>query len=364
MRSGEAATAEGVSVITPSWNNPANVGRFLTAMGTACKTVDAPTEIIVVDDSVPARAVEIRELCDAHDAHYVRGPRAVGAKRNRGARQARYSVLLFVDSDCIATERLVAEHLRSHREAEGGIGAVAGPVTVRDGGTDLASQVARRAMHANPPFEWGATHQVLEWAPTANVSVSAEAFHAVGGFDEHPFTVNGGEDVDLGVRLTAAGRPVVGNARARVNHGTEPESIRSLFKKVHRYGRADVFLRTRHAERSEPHGNRTTVAVTAGLAGLAVGRATGCRAIALAAPAVAVALLGSQRLRARPDGTADGLPARLVARAVDASFDVGTFSEALRRGSPRLILGRFPYYTDEHFRKTPQEDPRRQEGPA
>lgn len=47
-----------------------------------------------------------------------------GRKRNVGAREAKYDIVLFLDSDCIATPNLLNEHYKMYTDDH--VGAVAG----------------------------------------------------------------------------------------------------------------------------------------------------------------------------------------------------------------------------------------------
>jgi hypothetical protein len=332
------------------------VRRFLDAARHCLAAAGVPTELIVVDDSM-RDAEAIRRLCAAAGAIYLRGPRRVGAKRNVGARVARYGVIAFIDSDCIPTPQLLTHHLRAY-DAPGRVGAVAGPVVAAPG-TSFAARVARYARDVNAPFGWAMRYTQLGWAPTANLSVAAEAFRAAGGFDEHSATVNGGEDVDLGVRMTAAGWRIVGSPAATVQHGGAPDPVQVLLRKALRYGRADAYLRERHPQRHRWHVNRATLGLAAGvLAGRLAGARTG-RATVAAGAAVWVGLLGVEAgRRPAPVRPAD-VPAALLAAVVDVTFDAGAMAEAVRRGRPRLMLGRFAYQMPGEFVRRPSGAPRR-----
>jgi GT2 family glycosyltransferase len=349
--SAEELARQGVSVITPCRNNPEEMTRFLKAISASRAIADEPVEVIVVDDSGPEAGVRISDACRIHGATYIRGPRNVGEKRNRGAERARYDLLLFVDSDCLATPSLIAEHLHAHRRPPcQSVGAVAGATLIVDT-DDVASKVVRHAKNANVPFGWAKFYRQLGWAPTANLSISTTAFRSIDGFDERTFTVNGGEDVDLGVRLTMAGWIIVGNANAEVRHGTQSESVPSLIKKANRYGRADVYLRTRHPQRAEFYLNPATAALVVGLlgGGAAASGRWWLRAGMWAAVWVAAAMsLPVSPVVSQPP-CVHNLSVKILAKLVDFAFDVGALTEAIRRRRPSMALGRFIYYRREEF---------------
>ena len=84
-----------------------------------------PTELLIVDDSSEQDAAAIRDMCERYDARYLFLTPSVSAKRNLGAREAQYPVVLFLDSDCLVTENILSEHARCYAENEK-TGAVCG----------------------------------------------------------------------------------------------------------------------------------------------------------------------------------------------------------------------------------------------
>src|SRR5262245_50587638 len=130
----DARTAtSGISVVIPTRGNPHMVARLLTSLERSAHELPPGTdhEVIVVDDSERANGDAISEACARAGARYARGPRRVGAKRNLGVSLSRHSVILFIDSDCVATPGLLRVHLEAHATATAPsgrrIGAVAGP---------------------------------------------------------------------------------------------------------------------------------------------------------------------------------------------------------------------------------------------
>ena len=83
-------------------------------------------EVLIVDDSSETESNQIRESCNKLDCKYLYYENAVSAKRNYGVQQARNEVILFLDSDCIATEHILERYAEKYSEP--GVAAVAGPL--------------------------------------------------------------------------------------------------------------------------------------------------------------------------------------------------------------------------------------------
>ena len=66
----------------------------------------------------PEQGAILERLCGSEDAIFLRGTRSAGAKRNLAAERATYDLLLFVDSDCLATESLLLHHLDALESAD------------------------------------------------------------------------------------------------------------------------------------------------------------------------------------------------------------------------------------------------------
>lgn len=204
----------GISIVVPVYRDATRAIAAVAALAALPTPDGAPAEIIVVDDgSSDHTATRIADRC-AGLATLVALPANVGrtAARNAGARAARGATVVFVDCDCLpATDALLVAHART---LAGGACASVGPVHGTGSGFWHAFQVRssqrrERLMRSGAPYA----------GSTQNLAVRADAFRAIGGFDER-YAGYGFEDRDLLVRLGAHG-PVAWTAGALVLHCDE-----------------------------------------------------------------------------------------------------------------------------------------------
>ncbi len=339
----------GLSVVIPVRGRVSQLRRLVDSLRVAIGECAEPVEVIVVDDSAAVDARLHRQTCATIDARYLTGPRRVGAKRNVGVRSASYDLVLFIDSDCLATPDLLRRHVATLRAQPDTVGAVAGPTYVQEAGTAV-SRVMSRSRLLNSAFEWPGLARQVGWATTSNLAVRRCAFDAVGGFAERALTVVGGEDVDLGIRLTKAGYRIVCDPDAVVIHDKGSiESLGTVCRRLVNYGRSGQWLLRVHPDRGRPKLNRIGAVAVAALAGLAVTRVSR-RGGALLLPAVVAALLARDaRERLGDQGPSPRAVAdALACSVVDWSFDLGEVIAACQLGRPGQLFTGFEWQ-DEAF---------------
>jgi GT2 family glycosyltransferase len=340
----------------PTKGSPLMVARLLDSLTRSAKELPASVryELIVVDDSEPLDRKAIEEACAANSARYLRGPRRVGAKRNHGVAHAKHELILFIDSDCVATPGLLRQHIDAHRtlSAPSGrpVAAVAGPTIVDDPDSAPAWRIVKQSVVVNAPWNWPLHFSEVWWAATSNLSVRRAAFEDVGGFDPETFTVVGGEDVDLGVRLHAAGYATVCSREAVVGHATDGiTSLRQFQRKLLLYGRACVYNCTRQPEHARWSANPLTLLGIGLLAGLLP---RGGRVAALATAAT-LAWFGRDVVRTFRRGHGS-VGHAIAATSVDWCFHLGITAEALARRRPALAMKRFEYFEQDKFFTWPE----------
>lgn len=159
-----------ISFIVPAHNEEAWIGRCLSAIHDAMKSVGELYEVIVVDDASTDTTTAIAQQHGARAIHVEH--RMISATRNSGAREARGDILIFVDADTLVNEPVIQSILRGI-----GKGAVGGGCVPRfDGRLPLSW----RLMYPLLPF--GA--HVLHLTGGACQFCTRDAFTAIGGFSE------------------------------------------------------------------------------------------------------------------------------------------------------------------------------------
>jgi|HubBroStandDraft_6_1064221.scaffolds.fasta_scaffold313499_2 GT2 family glycosyltransferase len=135
----------------------------------------------------------VRHLCGSYSGR--------AAARNAGISAARGDIVLFNDSDILASPDLLSTHLRRHRERRN-IALVGLEVQVADIEEYRYKRDNPAARgHLHPP-----SRKKLSWLYflTGNASVRRDDLVRAGGFDED-FTGYGHEDLELGYRLQKMG---------------------------------------------------------------------------------------------------------------------------------------------------------------
>jgi glycosyltransferase involved in cell wall biosynthesis len=125
--------------------------------------------------------------------------------RNVGIGLARGEVVVFIDSDVVVVPTFLETHLRLHREHDGKRIYVQGLAVDTDDFDDPLATPVRAHDRSAARFA------------TNNVSVPKAYLDEVGGFDEG-FVAYGWEDLELGLRLEAAGVGIVRTREARGFH--------------------------------------------------------------------------------------------------------------------------------------------------
>jgi glycosyltransferase involved in cell wall biosynthesis len=166
-----------ISVIVPATNNPATLLHCCDAL-IACQ--DPPEEIVVIDGPGDANAATARNL---------------------GADRATGDILLFVDAD-VEVLPDVMTRIRAAFAADDDLAALFGSYD-DDPGAPGVTSAFRNLLHHHV-HQAAAGPATTFW--TGLGAVRRESFLEVGGFDE---AVEYMEDIDLGMRLAEADRPIV-----------------------------------------------------------------------------------------------------------------------------------------------------------
>ena len=261
---GEGAKTVGwprLSVIVPAHNAGLHLSRCLEALRTCGYT---PFEVIVVDD---CSTDNTRQIAERYGARCVRTPQMMGpgGARNLGVRHAGGEIVVFVDADVVIPPdalRAIAEEFKRDPELAG----VFGSYDEAPAWSDFLSQY-KNLMH-HYVHQISSECAVTFWAGCG--AMRKEVFEEFGGFDAQKYSKPSIEDIELGFRVTQAGRRIRLSKRLQVKH-LKRWTVGGLL-------RADIFyravpwtkliLKTGRLPRdlNLTHGSR----VSAGLAGLLV----------------------------------------------------------------------------------------------
>lgn len=177
-----------LTVVVPASDGPSTLPRCLAALERSTE----PAAVEVVD--APANS----------------GP---AAARNAGAARANGAIVVFVDSD-IEVHPCALRRLREALERDPQLDAVFGAYDEHPEAPSIVSRfrnLLHHHIHVSSPGP-----ATTFWAGLG--AVRREAFESVGGFDEHRFPRPSVEDIDLGMRLSAAGRRIALEPAARGTH--------------------------------------------------------------------------------------------------------------------------------------------------
>lgn len=194
-----------VSVIVPVRDDPR-----LAACLEALRAQTYPREryeIIVVNNGRRDGWITAVE-CDAQWRVVHESVPGVGPARNAGVQYARGDVIAFTDADCVPDADWLSEGVRALRDHAD---LVAGHVDFF-----FASQTPTAIEYADATsFMQQQQYARRGYAATANAFMMRSIFLEAGGFDP---AMRHLQDMDLGLRLSRAGRRVVYAPSARVRH--------------------------------------------------------------------------------------------------------------------------------------------------
>ncbi len=185
-----------VAIVMPAYNAEAFLPEVL---GAALRTADG-APVIVVDPGSDDGTADCAERMGARVLRL--GRRAGPAEaRNEGVALVDADVLLFIDSDCVASPDVVQRVKRAFSE-DPGLVSLTGSYDATPPDPGFFSGYMNLRHHF--------THQHAEkenasfWAGCG--AVRRDAFLAVGGFDAEQFPMPQIEDIELGTRLATKGR--------------------------------------------------------------------------------------------------------------------------------------------------------------
>ncbi|HET9394125.1 MAG TPA: glycosyltransferase [Candidatus Rubrimentiphilum sp.] len=234
-----------ISVVVPTYNRIEELRHVLPTL----LAQDLPAdryEVLVCDSNSNDGTAEYMAAMRAQHPNlwHVAGVYSGRAMaRNAGIAQARGQVVLFNDSDILASPDLLSQHWR-HHEGQRDIAVVGLEVQVKSLG-DYADK-------RDHPEKRGSLHppgrKRLSWLYflTGNASARRDDLLRVGCFDES-FTGYGHEDLELGYRLQKAGVTILYEPRA-VNYHWQDVAHEDQVEKMKLAGRSTVRFYRKHPD--------------------------------------------------------------------------------------------------------------------
>ena len=236
-----------VSVVIPTFRRKEALLRALRSL--ASQSIDpAEYEVVVVVDGSDDGTLEAAESCEQPYALRVlwQGNRGRAAACNTGVAAAEAELVVLLDDDMEASPRLLEEHLKAHMAGPRLAVMGAAPIMVSSSAPPPTTYIARK-------FNRHLEHLARAGGPLAlrdfysgNLSIRRAVFESVRGFDER-FTIYGNEDLELSLRLTAAGVSIVYEAAA-IAHQSNDKNFDALARDNVAKGRTAVLLARLHPE--------------------------------------------------------------------------------------------------------------------
>ena len=239
------------TIVIPTYERAGTLLQTLSALA----EVDYPGgrwEVVIVDDGsrpgtlariadwMASSTVRVRLVQQAH-----RGP---AAARNRGAREATGTVLIFLDNDCLVPPDFVGRHLQGLRTTPGCwvVGRIVHPQELRKTPFGRYRDDCWEAFHRSHP-----EGMVSETGgmTAANLALPAADFARLGGFDER-FSIASCEDWDLAWRARAAGIRILYDPCNTAVHNDWAVSLEQFCERQRLYSISDVLLWRKYGERS------------------------------------------------------------------------------------------------------------------
>ena len=238
------------SVVIPTHQRKESLLRALASLATQTIPCEQYEVVVVVDGSDDGS----REAAESLAAGYAlrvlwQANRGRAAACNAGVAASRGGVVVLLDDDMTATPELLAAHLRAH--ANDVRVAVIGAAPIK-----LAPELPAHVQFVGEKFNRHLAHLAAAGRPvglrdfySGNLSIRRDVLCAVGAFDER-FTAYGNEDLELSLRLSAAGVRLVYEPTA-LTWQSYDKSFAALARDNVAKGRTAVLLAQMHPDARE-----------------------------------------------------------------------------------------------------------------
>ena len=230
-----------LSVVIPTYNRAAALEQTLAAL--EADVADAPPfEVIVVDDGLTDPTPELLRSRGARSRYPLRTLRQENQKpaaaRNRGTREARAPIVVYLGDDTIPLPGLLGAHARAHRRRTGPSAVVGYTPYHPDSGPERLLFFLQEMGHQ---FGYGLIEDPEDLRFNFVYSSNLSAPAAVLGPSPFKESIRAAawEDVELGHRLKRTGVHVVFEPEAVAVH-LHPTSLWSFCQRQEMVGRASL----------------------------------------------------------------------------------------------------------------------------
>jgi len=236
-----------VSVLIPTHQRREAVRRALLALAEQTDSADSYEVIVSVDGGDDGTEQMLAALITPYELSLTAGPaRGRAAACNSGLALARGEILIVLDDDMQPAPAFVERHRAHHPPGSRRCALGAVPI-------ELDASSPRAARHVRAKFNSHLERLAEpghEFVPrdfySGNASLRTEVMREVGGFNES-FGVYGNEDVDLWLRLRAAGVELLYDPGALARQEYD-KGLRALCDDTIQKGRTTVILARLHPE--------------------------------------------------------------------------------------------------------------------
>ncbi len=217
-----------VSVVIPSYNSKRTIRWCLTSLQK--QTYEEAFEIILVDSSDDGTDALVRHEFPQVQLIHLPQKTDPGTGRRLGVEQARGSLILFIDADCIAPENWVEKHVQQHTNLPN-VAAVGGAVV---NGNDPKIRTSWAGYLAEfREFIPQQPSGFVKHLPTLNLSYKRWVFEKYGYFDSRYYPQ---EDLVFNFLLTQNGEKIFFDPTIVVQHCHNP-SFKAFLQHQKRIGR-------------------------------------------------------------------------------------------------------------------------------
>ena len=213
-----------MSIVVPTYNGARRIGKCLDAL--VSQPFGQQVEILVVNDGSSDDTASV--------VHSFSGVRLINqsnagpaAARNRGAREARGSIILFTDDDCVPMPGWIDAMLAPFQNPE----VVGAKGVYRTRQTALVARFVQ--IEYEDRYRLMANQRDIDFVDTYSAAFRRERFLEMGGYDTS-FPVACAEDAELSYRMSARGWKMRFVPEAVVYH-THPDDLASYLRKKYKF---------------------------------------------------------------------------------------------------------------------------------